>query len=268
MSKKGFLARSAAQAHSSSTSKTSLRIKQIDKETGELSSLSETHGSPTDIHREPPSLPHTAQSFPPTPESPELPSPVAGANRKRDWSNEEADINMVNAFRQNCSQDGNNYQDCDLILGVPAKRASIMDVHAATDPRYLRDVIKTEDVTSRPSPLSSGSEVNTFRQNCSQEGNISIPFDPGEDPYDPTRRESLESAASSHASFSSPTSPISPPAANHSPPKKPKREGKDEKLAREKGLNIFISVYDIINIQMGKIYIFSMMKGHNKTFNT
>merc|ERR1719500_118954 len=29
-----------------------------------------------------------------------------------------------------------------------------------------------------------------------------------------------------------------------------KREGKDEKIAREKGLNIFISVYNIINIQM------------------
>ena len=47
---------------------------------------------------------------------------------------------QVNAFRQNCSQDGNSYQDCDLILGVPAKRASIMDVHAATDPRYLSNV--------------------------------------------------------------------------------------------------------------------------------
>jgi len=121
--------------------------------------------------KEPPSMPNTAQSFPQTPESPELPSPVAGVNRNRDWSNEEADINLVNAFRQNCSQDGNNYQDYDLILGVPAKRASIMDVHAATDARYLRDVIKTEDVTSRPGPLSTGSEVNTFRKNCSQGGN-------------------------------------------------------------------------------------------------
>ena len=53
---------------------------------------------------------------------------------------------QVNAFRQNCSQDGNNYQDYDLILGVPAKRASIMDVHAATDAKYLSNVEDVLDV--------------------------------------------------------------------------------------------------------------------------
>ena len=52
----------------------------------------------------------------------------------------------MNAFRQNCSQDGNHYQDYDLILGVPAKRASIMDVHAATDAKYLSNVEDGLDV--------------------------------------------------------------------------------------------------------------------------
>ena len=52
----------------------------------------------------------------------------------------------MNAFRQNCSQDSNNYQDYDLILGVPAKRASIMDVHAATDAKYLSNVEDGLDV--------------------------------------------------------------------------------------------------------------------------
>ena len=38
---------------------------------------------------------------------------------------------------------------------------------------------------------------------------------------------------------------------------KPKREGKDEKLARTKGITVYISVYDIINLPMGeKIYFF------------
>ena len=33
---------------------------------------------------------------------------------------------------------------------------------------------------------------------------------------------------------------------------KKKREGKDEKLAREQGITEFISVWDIINLPMGK----------------
>ena len=38
---------------------------------------------------------------------------------------------------------------------------------------------------------------------------------------------------------------------------KPKREGKDEKLARTKGITVYISVYDIINLPMGeKVYFF------------
>ena len=45
---------------------------------------------------------------------------------------------------------------------------------------------------------------------------------------------------------------------------KPKREGKDEKLARTKGITVYISVYDIINLPMGK-EIFSFLI-YNLTF--
>jgi len=135
MSKKCFLERSAAQAHTS-TSK-ALRIKQKDVN-GELVSLSSTNATTPDIPR---SLPHIVQNFPPTPESPELPSPPGSGRRKRDWASEDSDVALVNAIRQNSSQ----------------------------------------------------------------EGALSVPFDPGEE-YDVTRRESLESA-SSQTSFSSPTSP-------------------------------------------------------------
>jgi len=185
MSKKCFLERSAAQAQTS-TSK-ALRIKQKEKVNDELTSLSSRNATMPDIPR---SLPHILQNLPPTPESPERPpSSVTSVPRKRDWQGEDADVALVNAFRENSSQESR------------------------------------------------------------QEGALSgVPFDPGED-FDTTRRESLESA-SSQTSFSSPTSPTSPPASLHNPPKKQKREGKDEKIAREKGLNIFISVYDIINIQM------------------
>merc|ERR1719430_1398283 len=128
-------------------------------------------------------------------------------------------------------------------------------------PHILQNLPPTPESPDLPSSLASvrrkrdwpgedgdAAMVNEFRENSSQEGALSIPFDPGED-FDTTRRESLESA-SSQTSFSSPTSPTSPPAIHHTPPKKQKREGKDEKIAREKGLNIFISVYDIIIIQM------------------
>ena len=141
---------------------------------------------------------------------------------QQQWDQEsQKNALQVNAFRQNCSQDG-NHQDYDLILGVPAKRASIMDVHAATDAKYLSNVEDGLDVflmflkiaqgasdvfspkvfegchQSRGRHISSWSplnwewgrflnrfcskserhrnhsllQVNTFRQNCSQEGNI------------------------------------------------------------------------------------------------
>ena len=41
---------------------------------------------------------------------------------------------------------------------------------------------------------------------------------------------------------------------------KPKREGKDEKLARTKGITVYISVYDIINLPMGEEIFFSFYR--------
>ena len=41
---------------------------------------------------------------------------------------------------------------------------------------------------------------------------------------------------------------------------KPKREGKDEKLARTKGITVYISVYDIINLPMGEKINFFLLQ--------
>ena len=47
---------------------------------------------------------------------------------------------------------------------------------------------------------------------------------------------------------------------------KPKREGKDEKLARTKGITVYISVYDIINLPMGKEIFSFLLQIYNLIF--
>ena len=75
----------------------------------------------------------------------------------------------------------------------------------------------------------------------------SSPFSPSE------RRESKDSQDNLH---------------NNAEGRRRKREGKDEKLAREEGITEYISVYDIINLPMGKlsmVWCISFDKCHPQT---
>ena len=54
----------------------------------------------------------------------------------------------MNALKLNCSQKGNDFDDFDFILEVPANRASILDVRAATDHKYFSNVEDVLDIFS------------------------------------------------------------------------------------------------------------------------